>query len=151
MTHPSWLARIQILGLSMKNDQHLPDSPGLPGSSAVGRSPSSCRHRWQKSIQKCKPPSFQTNTTALHHTLWLGWIGPESNISHRCIWTFSTNGGGFHLNCSLNGMLLVTWITCSIEWVQLSLLGSKEKTSWYSAKRDWAESTSLGGFQSTQI
>ena len=33
--------------------------------------------RYQKSIQKCRAPSFfLTNTTALHHALWLGWIAP---------------------------------------------------------------------------
>ena len=29
---------------------------------------------------------------------------------------------------------LVTLITCLVEWVQLSLQGSKEKMSWYSAR-----------------
>ena len=76
---------------------------------------------------------------------------PESNISCRCVWTSSTNGGGIHLNHSLNGVLSVTLITCSVEWVQPSLLGSKEKTSWYSAKRDWAESTSSGGQDSNPL
>ena len=108
--------------------------------------------RWQKSIQKCRPLSiFQTNTTVLHHELWLGQIVPESNISHRCTWTPSTSGGGIHLNYSLNGVLLVTLITCSVTWVQTSLLGSREKTSWYSAKRNWAESASLGGQDSNPL
>ena len=75
--------------------------------------------RQQKSIQKCRPPSFfQTNTIALHHALWLGQITPESNISCRCILTSSTNDGGICLKCSLNGVSSVTLITCSVEWIQ---------------------------------
>ena len=108
--------------------------------------------RWQKSIQKCRLLSFfWTTTTTLHHALWLGWITPESNISHRCVQTSSTNGGGICLNHSLNGVSLVTLITCSDEWVQLSSLGSNEKMSWYSAKRDWAESARLGGHDSNPL
>ena len=72
--------------------------------------------RWQKSMQKCRLPSFfQTSTTALHHTLWLGQIVPESNISCRCTWTSSTNGRGICLNHSLNGASLVTLIISSVE------------------------------------
>ena len=42
--------------------------------------------RCQKSMQKCRPPSFfWTSTTTLHHALWLGQIAPESNISLKCI------------------------------------------------------------------
>ena len=60
-------------------------------------------------MQKCRLPSFfWTNTTALHHTLWLGWILPESYISNRCMQTSSTTGRGIHLNQSLNGASLVT-------------------------------------------
>ena len=88
---------------------------------------------------------FQTNPTTLHHTLWLDQIVSESNISHRCVQTSSSNGRGIHLNHSLNGMLSVTLITCLVEWVQPSSLDSKEKTSWYSAKRDQAEHTSSHG------
>ena len=55
--------------------------------------------RHQKSMQKHRPPSFfWTNTTALHHMLWLRQIVPESNISHKCLWTSSTNGRGICLN-----------------------------------------------------
>ena len=108
--------------------------------------------RWQKSIQKCRSLSFfGTNTTALHHALWLGQTMPESNISDRCIWTSSTNGSGIHLKCSLNGVSLVHLTTCLVEWVQPSLLGSREKTLWYSAKRDWAESASLCGQDSNPL
>ena len=108
--------------------------------------------RWWKSIQKHRPPSFfWTNTTALHHTLWLGQIMPESNISHRCAQTSSTNGGGICLKSSLNGVSLVTLITCSVEWVQPSLLGFREETLWYSAKRDWVEATSWVGQDSNPL
>ena len=78
---------------------------------------------------------FQTSTTVINHALWLGWIAPESSISHRCAWTSSTNCIGIHLNCSLNGASSVTLITCLVKWVQLSLQCSKEKMSWYSARR----------------
>ena len=79
-------------------------------------------------MQKCRLTSFfGTSTTTLHHTLWLGQTVPESNISHRCAWTSSTNGGGICLNHSLNGVSMVTLITCSIEWVQPSSQDSKKK------------------------
>ena len=108
--------------------------------------------RCQKSIQNCWLPSFfLTNTTALHHVFWLGQIAPESNISCKCLWTSSMRGRGIHLNHSLNGVSSVTLTTCYIEWVQLSLLGSNEKTSWYLAKRDWAEAISSGGHDSNLL
>ena len=101
---------------------------------------------------KMKPWSFfLTNSTALNHMLWLGQIAPESNISHKCLWTSSTRGRGICLNHSLNGVSLVTLITCSVEHVQPSLLGSSEKTSWYSGKRDWAEASSMGGQDSKPL
>ena len=105
-----------------------------------------------KSIQKHRPPSFfQTNTTALHHTLWLGQIVPESNMSHKCLQTSSTKGGGICLNQSLKGLSSVTLITCSVESVQPSSLGSSEKTSWSLAKRDQVEATSSGGQDSNLL
>ena len=98
--------------------------------------------RWWKSIQKHRLPSFfQTSSTALHHTLYLRQIMPESDISHRCAQPSSTNGGGMCLNFSWNGASSVTLITCSVIWVQLSSQGSKEKMSWYSAKSEWVDST----------
>ena len=101
--------------------------------------------RWWKGIQKCRPLSFfWTSTTALHYALWLGQIIPECNIS-------STNAGGICLKHSLNGVSSVTLITCLVEWVQPSSLGCREKTSWYLAKRDWAEAPSLGGQDSNPL
>ena len=101
--------------------------------------------RWQKSIQNCKPPSFFcTNTTVLHQALWLGLMAPDSNISHRWLLTSSTKGGGIHLNHSLKWVSLVTFIVCSMEWVQPNSVGSKENTSWYLAKSWHAAFASLG-------
>ena len=108
--------------------------------------------RWWKSIQNCKPPSFfHTNTTALHQALWLGLMAPDSNISHRWFLTSSTNGGGIHLNCSLKEVSSVTFIICSVEWVQPNSAGSNENTSWYLARSWWAASTSLGAQESRPL
>ena len=72
--------------------------------------------RWQKSMQNHKPPSFfLTNTTALHHVLWLGGIVPDSSISWRWLLTSLTKGGGICLNHSLKGVSSVTLIVCSVE------------------------------------
>ena len=101
--------------------------------------------RWQKSIQNHKLLSFfHTNTTVLHQALWLGLMAPDSNISCRWLLSSSTNGGGIHLKCSLKGVLLVTFIVCSMEWVQPNSIGSNENTSWYLAKSWHAASASLG-------
>ena len=130
-----------------ENDQHLPNSPVLFGSSMVGRSLSSCRQWDSGSLYKSAGlhPSFKP--APLHYTMHSGWGGLHLN---------STSLAGVYRgicpNCSLNRVLSVTLITCSVKWVQPSLLGSKEKTLWYSAKRLgkicqlW-----LPGFQPTQI
>ena len=90
-----------------------------------------------KLIQKCKSPSFfHTNTTALHHALWLVLMAPDSNISFKWFLTSSTIGGGICLNCSLKGVPSVTFIICSLEWVQPSSARSNENMSWYLA-RSW--------------
>ena len=108
--------------------------------------------RQGKSMQNCRPPSFfLTNTTTLHQALWLGQIVPDSSISHRWFWTSSTNGRGIHLNCSLKGVSYVTFILCSIEWVQSNSTGSNENTSWYLARTWWAASTSLGAKESNPL
>ena len=54
----------------------------------------------------------------------------------------STNGGGIHLNHSLKGVSSVTFMVCSMEWVQPNSAGSNENTSWYSARSQHAESAS---------
>ena len=97
-------------------------------------------------MQNCRPPfSFLTNTTMLHHALWLGLIVPDSSISCRWIWTSSTRGRGICLNHSLKGLSSVTFIMCSVEWVQPNSMGSNKNTLWYLAKRWWVASTSSRG------
>ena len=103
-------------------------------------------------MQKCRLLSFfWTSTTALHHALWLEWVVPKSNISHKCAQTSSTNGGGICLNHSLNGMSSVTLITFG--WLGTAKLTGfqRKKMSWYSAKRDQAELTSSGGQDSNPL
>ena len=96
-------------------------------------------------MQNHRPPSFfHTNTTALHQALWLGLIAPDSNISHRWFKTSLTNGGGILLNHSLKRVSSVTFIMCSVEWVQPNSTGSNESTSWYLARSWQAASASLG-------
>ena len=103
--------------------------------------------RHQKSMQKCKLPSFfLTNMMLLHHALWLGLMAPDSNISFRWFLTSSTIGSGIHLNHSLKGVSSVTFMVCSVEWVQPSSAGSNENTSWYSA-RSWHASSANYGAQ----
>ena len=103
-------------------------------------------------IQKCRLQSFLlTNTTMLHHMLWLGQIVPEFNIFLQMLINLLYKGYSIHLNHSLNGVSSVTLITCLVKWVQPSLLGSSEKTLWYLAKRDWAEATSSGGQDSKPL
>ena len=103
-------------------------------------------------MQNCRPPSsFLTNTTALHYALWLGQIAPDSSISCRWFWTSSTRGGGIHLNHSLKGLSSVTFIVCSVEWVQPNSMGSNGNMSWYLAKSQQAASASLGGQESNPL
>ena len=98
--------------------------------------------RQQKSIQKCRLLSFFcTSTMALHQALWLGLMVPDSNISFKWLLTSSTSGGGIRLNHSLKRVSPVTFMICSVEWVQPNSAGSNENTSWYSARSWWAAST----------
>ena len=100
-------------------------------------------------MQNHNPPSFfLTNTTVLHHALWLSQIVPGSSISQRWFWTSSTRGRGICLNHSLKGLSLVTLIECSIEWVQPNSAGSIEKTLWYSAKSWQVASANSGDHES---
>ena len=101
--------------------------------------------RWQKSMQKHRLPSFfHTSTMVLHQALWLGLMVPDSNISLKWFLTSSTNGGGIHLNHSLKGVSSVTFMICSVEWVQPNSAGSKENTSWYLARSQQAASANSG-------
>ena len=87
----------------------------------------------------------------LHHALWLGWIVPDSSISHRWFWTSLTRGRGICLNCSLKGVSLVILIVCSVEWVQLNSMGSNKNTAWYSANKQQVASTNSGGQESNPL
>ena len=103
-------------------------------------------------MQKHRLLSFSlTNTTVLHHALWLGGMVPESSISHRWLQTSSTKGGGIHLNLSLKEVSSITLIMCLVEWVQPSSLGSNEKTSWYLARSNQVESASSRGHNSKPL
>ena len=106
--------------------------------------------RQQKSIQKHRPPSFfHTSTMALHQALWLGLMVPDSNISFRWFLTSSTSGGGIHLNCSLKGVSSVTFMICSMEWVQPNSAGSNKNTLWYLA-RSWQAASASSGVQESR-
>ena len=101
--------------------------------------------RQQKFMQKHRLPSFfHTSTTALHQTLWLGLMVPDSNISFKKFLTYSTSGGGIHLNHSLKGVLSVTFMICSVEWVQPGSAGSNENMSWYLTSSQQAASANSG-------
>ena len=103
-------------------------------------------------MQNHRPPSFfLTNTTALHHALWLGLIVQDSSISPKWFWTSSTRGRGICLNHSLKGVSSVTFIVCSVEWVQPHSMGSNKNMSWYSAKSWQAASSSSGGQESNPL
>ena len=105
--------------------------------------------RQWRSMQNCRPPSFfLTNTTTLYHTLWLGLIVPDSSISHRWFWTSSTRDRGICLTHKDKGVSSVTFIMCSVEWVQPNSMGFNENTLWYSARSQWVVLTSSGGQES---
>ena len=69
---------------------------------------------------------------------------PDSNISFKWFLTSSTSGGGIHLKCSLKGVLSVTFMICSVGWVQPNSAGSKENMSCYLARIWWAASANSG-------
>ena len=108
--------------------------------------------RQRKSLQNHRLPSFfLMNTTALHQALWLGWIAPNSSISCRWFQTSTTNGRAIHLNHSLKGVSSVTFIMCSIEWVQPNSTGSNENTLCYSARSQQAAYAISGGQESNPL
>ena len=135
----------------MNNDWHLPDSPCFLGPwqwvgvfLCVGIKMAEIYTKTYTSILLLNQHYCITPCTLAG--VKCAWI----NISCRCVQISSTNSRVIHLNGSLNGVLSVTLITCSVEWVQPSLLGSKEKM-WYSARKDWVESASLGGQDSNPL
>ena len=94
---------------------------------------------------------FHTNTIALHHVLWLGLMVPDSYISFKWFLASSTSGSRIRLNHSLKWVSSVTFIICSVEWVQPNSAGSNENTSWYSARSQLAASTSSGVHESRPL
>ena len=103
-------------------------------------------------MQNCRLPSFfLTNTTALYQALWLVLIAPDCSIAHRWFQTSSTSGGAIHLSHSLKGVPSVTFIMCSIEWVQPNSVGPNESTSWYSARSQQVASASPRGQESNPL
>ena len=106
-----------------------------------------------KSMQNCRPTillPYQHHCTA-PGTLAGPDCTPTLSISHRWFKTSSTNSGGIHLNCSLTGASSITFIVCSIEWVQPNSTGSNEKTLWYLAKSQWVASASSGAQESNPL
>ena len=151
---PSSLSvRTPIWGPSRKNAQHLPNSPMPPVFWAGGRSPFSCECSGGKSW--CRTighhPSSLPTPLPLHQALWLGWIAPNSSISYRWFQASSTNGRGIHPNHSLKGVSSITFIMCSVEWVQPNSAGSNENMLWYLARSWQAASASLGGQESNPL
>ena len=100
---------------------------------------------------KCNPLSFFcTNTKGLHKALWLGLMVPDSNTSFKWFLTSSTISSGICLNHSLKGVLSVTFIICSLEWVQSNSARSNKNTSWYSA-RSWRAVSASSGVQESRL
>ena len=146
MAHPSWYARIQTSGPGMKNGQHQPDFRVPLESLAIDRNPSSCGHWDGRSLCKSADSHPSSAPVPQHYTKHSGWgilhLNPTSLTSMCRLLPPTVEGSAW---ITLNGVLSVTLITCSVEWVQLSSQDSKEKVSWYSARSEWAESTSSGG------
>ena len=111
--------------------------------------------RWQKLQYRTVSHHPSSMPIPLHctKTLWLGLMAPDSNISCRWLLTSSTNGGGICLNCSLKGVSSVTFMVCSVEWVQPNSTGSNENTSWYLARMLVCSICQLWGpgIQATQV
>ena len=85
-------------------------------------------------------PFFLTNMTALHHGLWLGWIGPSFQhflqvsphfLYHRRWDPLKSLFKGLHHQQPL--------ISCFARLVQPNSRGSSEKMLWYSVSRAWAD------------
>ena len=111
-----------------------------------------CVFKWQKLMQNCRPPSFfLTNTTALHHAFWLGQIAPDSNISQRWFSNLLNQRQMNLPNSFLKRMSFVTFIVCSVEWVQPNSAGSNENTLSYLAKSQQAASAISGGQESNPL
>ena len=89
-------------------------------------------------MQKHRLSSFlHTNTTALYHGLWLGWIVPTSNIAFTFAQTPFPMGEVILWKHSLKGSSSTTLISYVARSVQPSFPGSNEEMSWYSANKPW--------------
>ena len=86
----------------------------------------------------------------LHQALWLGLMAPDSNISFKWFLTSSTIGGGICVNLSLKGVLSVTFIICSVGWVQPNSARSNENMSWYLA-RSWQVASASSGVHESRL
>ena len=127
MTHPSWFAWIQTLGLGMKNVQHQPNSPVLHGSLIVGND-----------------PSFES--TPLHYTM-------HSGLGEWCL-NLTCLAGVHGLPPPMAEES--TWIILEIghhQWLWSNVwLDEYSQAHWALRRkchgtqpRDWTESMSLGG------
>ena len=108
--------------------------------------------RWWKSIQNHRLPSFFLTT---HHHIAPGTLtGPDSaQLQHllQVVHNLLNQCWGICLNHSLKGVSSVTFIMCSIGWVQPNSAGSNKNMSWYSARSQQAASTSLGDQESNPL
>ena len=97
-------------------------------------------------MQNHRPPSFfLTNTTTLHHALWLDQTAPDSSISHRWFQTSSTNSGGIYMNHSLKGVSSATFYHvfgrvgaaqfCGVQWKHIVVLGQEPVGGIYQLQR----------------
>ena len=78
-------------------------------------------------------------------------MAPDSNISWSWLLTSSTNGGGIHLNHSLKGDTLVTFMVCYMEWLQPNSAGSNENMSWYLARSWHVQHLPVSGVQESRL
>ena len=133
MPPPSLSARTLIWDLSRKNVQHLPDSPMPPVFWAGGRSPFSCECSGGKSHCRIVGHHPSSAPTPLHYT------------------RHSTQWQGNPSKSFLKGVSSITFIMCSMEWVQPNSAGSNGNTSWYLARSWQAASTSSGAEESNPL
>ena len=111
-----------------------------------------CVLRQWKSMQKCRLPSFfLTNTTLIAPCTLARPDGARLQHLPQLALNFFNQQWGYPLNHSLKGVSSMTFIVCSVEWVQPNSAGSNENVSWYSAKSWWAASTSSGGQESNPL
>ena len=91
-----------------KSGQHLLSSPMPPVFGARDRNLSLYRRSSIGSRCKIVGHCPFSSLVRQQYTKHFGWVlmAPDSNISLRWSLTSSTNGGGIHLKCSLNGSVI---------------------------------------------